>query len=184
MDLLHSLDRHLEVGKLPHYFLAQCDLLEMVGGEERRIARQAIQAILSDPLAALVTSPSRPQQIYGEVRPGALVNSFWRTTHPAYEQSWRDLSVLLVRVDEHRHKRYHEQRMKDDRKNWKVSGRSELIVLVDVLNQLKNRVDAYQSWWMCGGTSEWLVEWGSKRVCEWADTWACQSVSQSPTHSV
>ena len=69
VDLLHNLDRYFEIGKLPHYFLAECDLLETVDGEERRIARQAIQAISSDPLAAPLTSLTSPRQIYGEGPP-------------------------------------------------------------------------------------------------------------------
>ena len=59
IDLLHELDHHLQMKKLPHYFLAQCDLLETVDSEERRIARRAIHAILSDPLAAILTSPTK-----------------------------------------------------------------------------------------------------------------------------
>ena len=115
VDLLHNLDHHLGSGELPHYFLSECNLLETVGGEERRIARQAIQAILSDPLAALLTSPTRPQQIYGELRPDALVHNFRRViTHPMCQQNWKDLSVLLARIDECSHKFYCEQRRMDE----------------------------------------------------------------------
>ena len=140
IDLLHNLDHRLEVGKLPHYFLTECDLLETVGDEERRITRQAIQAILLDPLVALLTSPTHPRQIYGKVRPGALVNCFWRVvTHSMCEQSWEDLSVLLACVDECRHKCYQNQQGwdEDEDEDFVVSGRPELTELVDALDQIK-----------------------------------------------
>ena len=136
MDLLNDLDRYLEVGKLPHYFLSECDLLVTVDSEERRIARQAIQAILSDPVTALLTSPTQPHQIYGEVRPDALVNSFQRVvTNPTCQRSWQGLFVLLARVDHCRHKRYLSQQRLDESLN--VSGRPEMTVLIDALRQTK-----------------------------------------------
>ena len=127
IDLLHHLDHYLEVGKLPHYFLSECDLLETVDCEERRIARQAIRGILSDPLAATLTSPTCPSDVYGEVQPDALVNSFRRVVHhPIYERSYKYLSILLARVDEYRHKRYQNQ-WSDD----------ELTGLVEALKRIK-----------------------------------------------
>ena len=111
LDLLTHLDVYLELGKLPHYFIAQCDLLETVVNDERHLARQVIREILSDPLNALLTSPTRPQQIYGEVSPDYLVVAFRRVTdHPTCEQSLKDLSELLARVDERRRERLREQR--------------------------------------------------------------------------
>ena len=139
IDLLNDLDHYLEVGKLPHYFLSECDLLVTMDSEERRIARQAIQAILSDPLAALLTSPTDPLEIYGEVHPDALVNCFRRViNHPMCQQSWKDLSVLLVQVDECRHKCYKRQREWDEQMFLPVSGRPELTGLVEALKQIKN----------------------------------------------
>ena len=136
VDLLYNLDRYLELGKLPHYFLAECDLLETVDGEERRIARQAIQSILSDPLAALLTSPTSPRQIYGEVHPDALVNSFRRViNHPMCQQGRKDLSVLLARVDECRHKRCRQQL--DEDRSFEVTGRPGMTGLVEVLEQIR-----------------------------------------------
>ena len=145
VDLLHELNHYLEVGKLPHYFLAECDLLETVDGEERRIARQAIQAILSDPLAALLTSPTDPIQIYGEVRPDTLVNSFRRVvvSHPMCEWSWKKLSVLLAGVDTCRHARYRRQWGWENYdipiafRRW-VSDRPKPIGLVEALNQIEH----------------------------------------------
>ena len=143
LDLLRELDEYLKVGNLPHYFLAECNLLETVADDERGIARQVIANILSDPLNALLTSPTDPQQIYGEVRPDDFVNAFRGvSSHPTSEQ-YRKLSELLVRVDERRRQRYEQQRKKDEQdeqdeedEQW-VSGRAELTGLADMLKKIK-----------------------------------------------
>ena len=138
LDLLRELDEYLKVGNLPHYFLAECNLLETVGDDERGIARQVITKILSDPLNAILISPTDPQQIYGKVRPDALVTAIREfSSHPTHEQC-RKLSSLLVRVDKRRRQRYEEQREMD---NWPgVSGRTELTGLADMLKEIKHRV--------------------------------------------
>ena len=137
LDLLRELDEYLKDGNLPHYFLAECNLLETVGDDERGIARQIIADILSDPLSALLTSPTDPQQIYGKVRPDALVNAFRGvSSHPTHEQ-YRKLSRLLVRVDKRRRQRYKKQRKGDE---GRVSGRAELTGLVDMLKEIKQGV--------------------------------------------
>ena len=136
LDLLHELDDYLKVGNLPHYFLPQCNLLETVADDELCIARTVIEEILSDPLNALLTSPTDPQEIYGEVHPDYLVSMFRRVfSHPTCDQSWDDLSKLLARVDERRRQRYREQCEKDEREM--VSGSVELIGLIDSLKQIK-----------------------------------------------
>ena len=137
LDLLEELNNYLMVGELPHYFVCHCNLLETVADDELCLARQAIQDILSDPLNALLTSPTDPQQIYGEVHPDYLVSAFSRvSSHPTCEQSWNDLSELLTRVDERRRDRYREQREEDE--EVEVSGRAELTGLVDSLKQIKH----------------------------------------------
>ena len=131
LDLLRELDEYLKVGNLPHYFLAECNLLETVASDERGSARQVITKILSDPLNALLTSPTDPRKIYGKVRPDALVTAIREfSCHPTYEQ-YRKFSRLLVRVDERRRQRYEEQR-KSDKRNG-VSGRTGLTGLADML---------------------------------------------------
>ena len=138
LDLLTHLDDYIQVGKLPHYFLPQCDLLETVGNDERHLARQVIQEILPNPLNALVTSPTRPQEIYGEVSPDHLVVAFKRVTdHPTCEQSWENLSELLARVDERRRERFREQWESDDDDDDRVSGGAELTELVAKLKQIQ-----------------------------------------------
>ena len=138
LDLLRELDEYLKVGNLPHYFLAECNLLETVADDERGIARQVIADILSDPLKALLTSPTDPQEIYGEVRPDDLVNAFRGvSSHPTSKQ-YRKLSELLARVDERRRQRYEQQREQDKRP--RVSGRAELTGLADMLKEIKQDV--------------------------------------------
>ena len=151
IDLLQDLDNYLEIGKLPHYFLPQCNLLETVGRKERDLARRAIKIILSDPLAALLTSPSQPQQIYGEVGPDVLVNySRIVSTHPASEQGRNDVSVLLGRLDERRQQRYLEQREMDMDKYRKVSERPHLTRLVETFQSCFDTVsiplDTHNRW--------------------------------------
>ena len=134
-DLLHELDEYLKVGKLPHYFLIECDLLETVADDDLYIARHVIKEILSDPLNALLTSPTDPWEIYGEVRPDHLVVAFHNvSSHPMCKQSWKNLSGLLAFVDERRQQRFEEQHEKDNRK---VSGRAELIGLAETLKRIK-----------------------------------------------
>ena len=140
LDLLHELNKYLKGGKLPHYFVAQCNLLETVEEGELCLAQHVIEEILSDPLNALLTSPTAPQEIYGEVRPDYLVSAFSRGfSHPTCEQSWRDLSDLLARVDERRRQRYRDQREEDENEDeyYRVSGRAELTGLVDMLKEIK-----------------------------------------------
>ena len=139
LDLLIQLNVCLELGNLPHYFLAECDLLETVDGEGRHIARQAIKDILSDPLNALLTSPTAPQQIYGDVCPDDLVSAFSKVVaRPTCQQSQRALSKLLARVDKIRQQRYREQRDgdEDEKEHMRVSGRVELTRLVKMLKHI------------------------------------------------
>ena len=138
LDLLNELDKYLKVGKLPHYFLAQCNLLETVADHDLVIARRVISAILSDPLNAILTSPTDPQQIYGEVSSDDLVVAFQEfSSHRTHEQYW-NLSVLLARVDERRRQRFQEQQEEDD--TYRISGRAELNGLVDMLKAIKPNV--------------------------------------------
>ena len=129
--LLHDLDGYLEAGELPHYFLPDCNLLATVGLEERRIARNVISHILSDPLRAILTCPTDPQDIYGKVPPDTLVASFHNvSSHPTCADSCENLCQLLCLMDVTRRERFQWQRERDE--GW-VSDRVELVGLVDML---------------------------------------------------
>ena len=138
LDLLRELDEYLKVGNLPHYFLAECNLLETVADDERGIARQVIAEILSNPLKALLTSPTDPQQIYGKVRPEDLVLAFLGVSANPMREHYQNVSRLLALVDKWRRQRFKEQRKRD--KVFRVSGRLELTVLTDMLKQIKHMV--------------------------------------------
>ena len=138
LDLLRELDEYLKVGNLPHYFLAECNLLETVADDERGIARQVIAEILSNPLKALLTSPTDPQQIYGKVRPEDLVLAFLGVSANPMREHYQNVSRLLALVDKWRRQRFKEQRKWH--KVFRVSGRLELTVLTDMLKQIKHMV--------------------------------------------
>ena len=102
--LLSTLDGYLVAGNLPHYFLPNCDLLKTVHLEERRLARDVIQHILSDPLRAILTCPTNPEEVYGEVPPDTLVAAFHLvSSHPTCAMSREVLLGLLGRLDEERY---------------------------------------------------------------------------------
>ena len=125
------------MGNLPHYFSSQCNLLETIADAELCVTRQVIGEISSDPLNALLTSPTDPQQIYGQVHPDHLVFAFRKvSSYPLCKQSQQELSELLARVDERRRQTYKEQLESDEREV--VYGRTGLIGLVDTLKQMKH----------------------------------------------
>ena len=114
LDLLHDLNGYLEVGKLPHYFLPDCNLLVTVGLEERCIARDVIQHMRSDPLCAILTCPTSPHVIYGKVPLETLVDAFCEvSSHPTCIRSQEHLLCLLRCLDEKRWKLYLEQQEMD-----------------------------------------------------------------------
>ena len=138
LDLLIELDEYLQVGKLPHFFLAQCDLLETVEEDERCIAHQAISDILSDPLKAILTSLTDPKTIYVDVRQEDLVDAFHNlSAHPKCEHSRKNLFWLLFYLDKRRHNCFIDQEKRDSETDIRVYGRTKLIPLVDMLKQIK-----------------------------------------------
>ena len=136
MELLQKLLSYVNDGRLPLYFLPECNLLETVEFKERQIAKQAIQDIISDPVAAIVNCPMEPSQIYGDVPQEHLLETVrYVLAHPTNERSREVLLKLLSRLDRHRQQRYSEQVDLD--KNDKVSGRPNLVGLVDMMQQIE-----------------------------------------------
>ena len=126
---------YIQKGYLPHYFLPECNLLATVGCEARQIALNAIQHIVCDPIATTLKCPSKPHEIYGDISPDDLVAAFqFVSTHPSCERSWDDLLQLLSRLDRWRPRLYHVDLQADER--YGVSGRPELITLVDMLEKI------------------------------------------------
>ena len=142
MDLFSDFICYLKHGKLPHYFLPECDLLATVGHDERQIARKSINDILSDPISAVLKCPSVPTQIYGDIQPDDLVTVFHHaSTHPCCERSRDELLLLLSCLDEWRQILYRRQLELDnseDNELTVVSGRPKLRGLVwTILEQTK-----------------------------------------------
>ena len=142
MVLIIKFKGYLNRGKLPHYFLPECDLLATVGPEERQIAHKSINDILSDPVSAVLKCPSVPTEIYGDIVPDELVSIFHRvSTRPCCERSRDELLLLLSRLDEWRQQHYHRQLEvdNDEDEGDRVSGRPELRGLVwAILEQIKH----------------------------------------------
>ena len=123
-------------GRLPHYFLPECNLLSTVEDDERQIAFQAIQEIVRDPIASILKCPSQPTEIYGDICPDDLVAAFRQASiHPSCDRSWANLVQLLSRLDCRRRKRYRFLLRVDERAG--ISGRPELKGLVDMLETWK-----------------------------------------------
>ena len=136
MGLLHDLDGYIVAGKLQHYFLPDCDLIETVKPEERHVTRNVIKLIIADPLHAILACPTDPQDIYGDIHPEILVDAFHRlSSHPNCTKSRENLLRLLGRLDERRCCLYQQQLEKDREDQMEVSGRPERKLLVDMLQK-------------------------------------------------
>ena len=138
LHLLLELDDRLCAGSLPHVFLPQCDLLERVEKEERLVAHRAIGDILTDPLSAILTSPTDSLKIYGDVTPETLADAFCQmSSKSACEQNRQHLDDLLTRLDACRQKRYHWQQSADDCSSFLlVTGRSLPVQLTQKLQEI------------------------------------------------
>ena len=135
MDLFVKCNDYLNNGKWPHYFVPECNLLATVGHEAWQIALKSINAILSDPIAAVLKCPTIPIETYGDILPDELVAVFYKaSTHPCSERSMGDLLLLLSHLDDWRQNRHHEELEWDNK--YKASGRPKLRGLVqDILEQ-------------------------------------------------
>ena len=142
MDLASNFLDYLNHGKLPHYFLPECDLLATVGHDEWQVAIKSIHNIISDPISAVLKCPSVHNEIYGDILPDDLVAVFHRaSSNPCCERRRHDLVLLLSRLDEWRQHRYQEQLEvdNDEDEDDRVSGRPELRGLVRaILEQTKH----------------------------------------------
>ena len=142
MDLFGDFIAYMNQGKLPNYFLLECDLLATVGHDELQVVHKSINDILLNPIAAVLKCPSVPNEIYGDILPGELEAVFSHvSTHPCCEQSRDEFLLLLSRLDEWRQHLYRKQLREDDNENKEIrtSGRPELRGLVRIfLKQTKH----------------------------------------------
>ena len=134
MNLLHDLRMYLINGYLPHYFLQECDLLTTIGPDERQIALKAIQAIVSNPMAAIIKCPSEPREIYGDdFCPEDLVSALSNVFDDPSRDKCREAFGILSQLDQWRAQYYHKQ-LKEDVEDW-VSGRPNLTGLAGTLEK-------------------------------------------------
>ena len=130
LELLFDLDGFLKAEKLPHYFIENCDLFEMIDSVELSIMRNEIHRIKKSPLFEILTTPSEPAQIFGNIHPGDIATAFSRViTHPSNKWSRDHLRAFLRHLDAHR-LRIHDT-LVNSSKTKKVLARPPLTMLVD-----------------------------------------------------
>ena len=135
LDLLNELQNYIFIGVLPHYFVPECNLLGAVGSRERNIAIKSIGTIFADPLKAVITCPTDPGQIYGDIRPNDIVAVVRRSVDGSNSEGHQEeLRNLLQRLDDHRH-HLHMRQLQQDKANM-VSGRPELRRLLSLWKQI------------------------------------------------
>ena len=138
IDLLSDHDKCLMLREIPHYFIPQCNLLGTVGPDERQAAHQTIHAIISDPVAAVINSPSEPHEMYGDISPFDLIAAFRQVSlHPSCERSCNTLVQLLRHLDDWRRRRYYNIQLPLD-EEFGMSGRPEPTGLVDMLRDTRH----------------------------------------------
>ena len=134
MELFLELDSFLKAGKLPHYFIEQCDLFQRIAPEELSFVRNEIQQIMKNPFTAILATPTEPKQVFNDIQADELVSAFQRvSTHPANKWSCNHLRAFLRQLDAHRLRTFHELVDCDETKN--ISTRPRLTMLVDKFDQ-------------------------------------------------
>ena len=61
LDLWQDLQHYLMMGCLSPYILPECNLLWMMGAEEKQYAFKALGEVTANPLVAILNSPSEPK---------------------------------------------------------------------------------------------------------------------------
>ena len=136
IDLCRDLSCYIKNGRLPHYFLVECNLLETVDSTEKHLAQTVITEILSDPLNALLKSHARPSLIYGGISPSHFVTAFRQLAHnPTSRRYQTELLALLAQADLHR-KLHHMLTQMMDLCSPKIQVRSKPAGLVSDLERL------------------------------------------------
>ena len=134
MELFIELDSFLKAGKLPHYFVEQCDLFEMIMTEELNSIRKEIKCIMRNPFSAILDTLTEPKQIFDDIQPDEIQKALLRVSlHPAHIWSCHHLRTILHRLDAHRLRIFDELVKSDKTKN--VLARPPLTILVDIFDQ-------------------------------------------------
>ena len=126
--LYHRLHTFLQQGRLPHYFLPECDLFATVDSSERQSAEQAVHAALQDPIKALLLSHQDPRAVYGLVN--WRLNELIRVLYGLETETCdTDLRCILFELDKWRIGRHREF----SRSSKKIA-RPEPLCLINLLD--------------------------------------------------
>ena len=152
--------KYLEDGQLPHYFMPGCNLLDCVTRSDLDTAAHYIKdAVLVDPIGAIISSPIYPNQLYSSPNPGGesvkeevIVAGFRQLFQMvigrplSYPQSINYINKMLYHLDTYRGQRLaNSSRRKKDRQ---VS--NQQTNLVDMFSQICQIWDQYPPCSYCG----------------------------------
>ena len=149
----------LEDGILPHYFIPRCNLVDCVARSDLDAAVRYIKdTVLIDPIEAIISSPTYPNQLYsspnpegGSVKQADIVTSFRQLFQMmmdrplCYTQSIDCVDEILSRLDT-----YRDQRFAVLLTGKKGTQPNQLISLVDMLSQIRQMWDQYPPCMYCG----------------------------------
>ena len=144
---------------IPHYFLPECNLLELVSHDELCLTWDCVRQIQQDPLTTIILMPKYPWHIYGgEVDDNPGINRIealdavavqhgeelldallqLRDSHGTseYGHCLEKLTALLTPLDRLRQEKYGLQCITDNDETWKMVERSSLCNLVTLARSL------------------------------------------------
>ena len=137
MRLFARLQQCLNSHGLPHYFTTDVDLFDGIEDQELELAKGCVDRIITDPIAAIICSPTQPWQLYGGSKHehDATVENIIKTLKNMANHTNRSamaLKELLSSIDIHRQRMYEKQRKRDRAK--KVQSRRKIEKLVDLID--------------------------------------------------
>ena len=144
LDLLSRLQQFLQNRKQPHFFMPECDLLRTVSGKEYGCALRAIKLFCKDPVKAVLQSPIKPREIYGDVRKDFLSDVFCRLSTCQDKQTLDDVQNVYRRLDSHR-EQCHQSQLKQDQTKG-VTQRPKPEQLAERLSLIKPSWIYWQQW--------------------------------------
>ena len=151
----------LEDGKLPHYFMPGCNLLDCVLRSDLDTAARYIKkTVLVDPIGAIILSPKYPNQLYSSPKPGGgsvkqadIVAGFRQLFHTvigrplSYPQSINYINEMFSRLDTYRNQRLAVAWIG---KGDALRKPNQLVILIDMLSQICQICDQHSPCRYCG----------------------------------
>lgn len=144
MNLLNRMLGYLQNGSMPHYFIPQCDLLQCVSSADQLATQECINQILTNPIPAIIMSPSSPKEIFGPMIKGDLstqseladtfCSAIANVGTPQFVEDTEKLQSLLEGLDQQKRKTYQKQCKRD--KHLGIKDRPPLLNLVTMLHHV------------------------------------------------